>query len=223
MSEVCRILIVRGSPTGDARAMEGCAQMGSTHHLVGVFGDLNPNMFHFAGCAVIEDPAAECGLVDFIDRNVGMLRAPYAAAGGVPNPVVFLVSTEQLAGFLAWDGEAIDDFVNRLVGEAARGGAARLFFYPRRQVAAVPSASEWGQRVRGSAIDEVDLSDLDSLHDGIVRYAEEVAAGQRVRMSGILEVNGDERLIDTRMQSNQPIAALEPILGQFMPPGSDRQ
>lgn len=192
--------------------------MDSSDDLVGVFDGLDPDKFHFAGSAVIEEPAPECGFVDFIERNLVMLRAQYAAAEGAPNPVVFLASRDRLAGFVAWDGESIEGFIDRLVLEAARLGAARLFFYRRTQVAAVPSGSEWAQRVRGSAIDEVDPDDVDRLHDGIVWYAEEVDSGDRVRVSGILEVSGEERLIDTKMRSNQPVTTLEPILGQFFPP-----
>lgn len=113
--------------------------------------------------------------------------------------------------------------MGRLVTEAGRLGAVRLFFHRRTQVLAIPATSACSPRMGGSPIDEADPDNVDLLHDGIVRHAEEVEAGDPVRASGIPEVSGDERLIGTKIHSNQAIAALEPMLASsFRVRGSDR-
>lgn len=180
--------------------------------IAGIFDHITPEAFHFTGSSVIDEATEACTLTDFIESHKLIVRAQFAAAGGNPNPVIWLSSPSRTCGFVATDDETMEDFAHRLAREAAALGATRLFFYRRTMVAAVPSHLPGADELKGEPIDDLAEVNADLLHEGIIWYAEERAGDERTHLSGILELADDERLVDNRMLSKQPIALLDPIL-----------
>lgn len=185
-----------------------------TDQFSGIFDELDPDTFHFAGTAVVDEPEdPELSMIAFIERHHLMMRAEFAAANGYPNSVVWLASEDRLRGFHANDGELLPDLIKRVRREAVSFGASRLFYYQRTMIATLTPAVpvKTAPRYDDVPIDTPDALSAPNMHDGILWYAEE-RGEERIRVSGIFEVAGTGRLINTRVGSSQPILALAHIL-----------
>lgn len=183
--------------------------------VTGIFDELDPSQFHFAGTAVLDEeyPAGFQGVLEFIALNKLLLRSQFAAAEGNPNAVVTLASETRLRGFVATDDEDLIEFAERLAVEARSMGARQLFFYRRTRVAALPRSMPLYQEVKDAAIDVAGVNRDELLHDGVIWYSEYRDDENQIQLSGLFELAGPERLIDTHMLSQQPMALLAKILG----------
>jgi len=183
----------------------------------GVFNNLDPSQFYFAGTAVIDEEFEYYGpgtFVQFLLLNKIALRVAYAAAEGDANPVIVLANKTHVRGYVATDDETLEDFCVRLSQESRNMKATRLFWWRRAKVTAFPKNLPIAEQMMDESIDAGETEY--ELHDGIVWYAEASAAdddeGAPVRVSGIMDLAGPERLIDPKMLSQQPMDLLVGIL-----------
>lgn len=164
----------------------------------GIFDDLNPNDFH----GVTSWPHSYDSFDEFVDFEIMSTRKAWLASDGQINPVAVLATEDRIWLYAPDDDESVQEYFDRLKGEAERVQASWLYIAKQTNVG-IRSDQELGV-----LMDVADVEDED-LDDGVLYYAAEREKHTKI---GIMRAYGNRLGEVIPGDPNQPFSMLGDIL-----------